>query len=76
MLRVAIEGRLEGKRPRGRKRRMMLIDILDELKYHEKKKIMQGRERERDAWRRSTVLHSTCPNQATEERERVTCTRI
>ena len=48
MLRVTIEGRVEGKRPRGRKRRMMLDDILDELKYHEKKGIAQERER----WRR------------------------
>lgn len=48
MLRVTIEGRVEGKRPRGRKRRMMLDDILDERKYHEKKKIAQERER----WRR------------------------
>jgi hypothetical protein len=48
MLRVTIEGRLEGKRPRGRKRRMMLDDILSGQKYHEKKTLAQNR----DQWRR------------------------
>ena len=44
MLRVMIEGRAEGGKPRGRKRMMMLDDILGEEKYHERKKIEENRE--------------------------------
>ena len=48
MLRVTIEGRVEGKRPRGRKRRMMLDDILGNQKFHEMKTVAQ----KRDQWKR------------------------
>jgi hypothetical protein len=45
LLRTVIEGRVQGKRPRGRRRRMMLDDILEERKYHQIKECALDRER-------------------------------
>ena len=50
LLRVVMEGRMMGKRSRGRRRMMMLDDIMEERKYHQTKEIAK----ERDRWRRLT----------------------
>ena len=50
LLRTVIEGRAEGKRPRGRKRRMMLDDIKQGQTYHAMKRAALNRE----GWRRLT----------------------
>ena len=50
LLRTVIEGRAEGKRPRGRTRRMMLDDIKQGQTYHAMKKAALNRE----GWRRLT----------------------
>ena len=42
-----MEGRYEGKRPRGRKRRFMLDNLKDERSYEELKRIAQDRQRRR-----------------------------
>ena len=47
LLRTVIEGRVPGKRPRGRRRRMMLDDILEERKYHQIKECALDRETRR-----------------------------
>jgi len=48
MLRTALEGRMEGKRSRGRRRMMMLDDVLRKKPYHSVKRLTQ----DRDTWRR------------------------
>ena len=50
LLRTVIEGRAEGKRPRGRKRMMMLDDIKQGQTYHTMKRAALNRE----GWRRLT----------------------
>ena len=50
LLRTVIEGRAEGKRPRGRKRMMMLDDIKQGQTYHAMKRAALNRE----GWRRLT----------------------
>ena len=47
LLRDVIEGRMEGKRPRGRKRMMLLDDIKDGRSYYKTKRQAE----ERELWR-------------------------
>jgi len=48
LLRTSIEGRMKGKKPRGRRRKTMLDDIREEKLYHQMKEITK----DRDRWRR------------------------
>ena len=60
LLQTVLEGRMEGKRPRGRKRIMMLDDIKDGRNYEK----MKRRAEDREDWRKD-VMRDLPPRQIT-----------